>query len=95
MLPGGCLLPKAAPLAVLCLYPSIIFVLPSMSVGGGNRKRSDPLRSLKFNIFIIPRLKVLGSAFGESISQNIVREVMVMHESADPQFIPEQVLSFR
>lgn len=66
-----------------------------MSGRGENRKCSDPLRSPKLNIFIFPRLKVLGSAFSESISQNIVREVMVMHENADPQFIPEQVLSVR
>ena len=40
-------------------------------------------------------LKVLGSAFSESISHNIVREAMVMHEGADAQFIAEQVLSVR
>lgn len=34
---------------------------------------------------------MLGSAFSESISHNIVREAMVMHEDAGAQFIPEQV----
>lgn len=36
-------------------------------------------------------MKVLESAFSESISHNIVRKVMVMHEDAGTQYIREQV----
>lgn len=45
--------------------------------------------------YCLDSLKVLGSAFSGSISHNIVREAMVMHEGAGTQFIPEQVLSVR
>lgn len=38
---------------------------------------------------------MLGSALSESISHNIVRKAMVMHEDAGTQFIGEQVLSVR
>lgn len=67
------------------------------NVRSEKRKCSDPWRAHKFNIFISPSLplKVLGSAFCESISHNIVREAMVMHEDTSTQFIPEQVLSVR
>lgn len=40
-------------------------------------------------------LKVLGSAFGESISHRIVRMAMVMHEAADWCDAGEQVLRVR
>lgn len=92
--------PPLPPSPLSLLSPSLAVSLLSLCKPGkrvGEKgKCSNPLRSHKFNIFILPRLlKVLGSAFTESISHNIVKEVMVMHEDAGVRFIPEQVLSVR
>lgn len=62
------------------------------------RKESAPILWDLINSiysYCLDSLKVLGSAFSGSISHNIVREAMVMHEDAGTQFIPEQVLSVR
>lgn len=45
--------------------------------------------------YCLDSLKVLGSALGESISHNIVRKTMMMHEDADSRYIGEQVLCVR
>lgn len=57
----------------------------------------NPLNITKKSLYsrCLDSRKVLGSAFGESISHKIVRKAMVMHEVADWCYTGEQVLGLR